>query len=515
MPDKLLPAIPGFFPDPSICRVGEDIFLVCSSCEYFPGVPVFHSRDLRRWKQIGHVLDRSSQLDLSKVGPSDGIYAPSIRYIEGRFYMITTLVRKDRSVINFFVTTKDPFGSWSDPIWMPEVSGIDPDFFQDNDGTVYLQWSWKDQMGSWEGITIGQARLDLETGSLLEKPRDLWRGTGGLGPEGPRLFRRGDWYYLCIAEGGTEYGHMQTIARSRKATGPFEACPRNPVLTHRSSGSSVQAVGHADLMELPNGEWVGVAHGIRPKGYPRFHVLGREIFVYPVRWDAEGWPVFGDGGMLPPMNGGQVSPTDFHDHFETSTYPLEWAWLGNPREAHYLRRGDGQLSLLGSGDELGRIGHSTWIGVRQRDHACRARAALAFKFKGEADGDAGLCVFQNQHHFASLGLSRHGAGTFVMSRIRLNEVVMEKDHGPLPNDLAEWEIQAESFWYRLGFRDSEGRFRELDRIEARFLSTEVSGRFTGAFFALYALGSGELECSRFGLVHPVAPGCGYEEMPKP
>jgi alpha-N-arabinofuranosidase len=124
---------------------------------------------------------------------------------------------------------------------------------------------------------------------------------------------------------------------------------------------------------------------------------------------------------------------------------------------------------------------------------------LAFRFHGEGEGSAGLCVFQNQHHFASLGLSRRDGETSVLSRVVLNEVVMEKDHGQLPADFAEWEIQAEPFWYRLGFRDAEGRFRELDRIEARFLSTEVSGRFTGVFFALYALGSGKLECSRFGL----------------
>jgi len=213
------PVITGFHPDPSICRVGEDYYLVTSSFEYFPGVPIFHSRDLVHWRQIGHCLHRQSQLDLQGTKPSHGIWAPTIRHHNGTFYMVTTLVPKWK---NFYVTAKDPAGPWSEPVWL-EQGGIDPDLFFDDDGEVYLTTSGN-QM----------CRIDIETGKQTDATQVPWPGSGGSCLEAPHLYKVNGKYYLMAAEGGTHMGHMETIARAETPYGPYETCPNNPILSNRN-----------------------------------------------------------------------------------------------------------------------------------------------------------------------------------------------------------------------------------------------------------------------------------------
>src|SRR5690606_852005 len=271
-----------FYPDPSICRVGDDFYLVASSFEYFPGVPIFHSRDLVHYRQIGHCLHRASQLALTGAAASGGIYAPTLRYHRGLFMMTTTNVSSGG---NFIVTATAPEGPWSDPIWVAQ-DGIDPSLFFDRDGTAIYTTS--------SGGAL-QSRIDAATGALLSEPKVVWQGTGGQYPEAPHLYLREGWYYLLLSEGGTEYGHMVTMARSRSPWGPFEASPQNPLLTHRSWRSPIQAVGHADLVDTASGRWFAVCLGVRPNGYPPAYHLGRETFLAPVRWGDDGFPVIGDG----------------------------------------------------------------------------------------------------------------------------------------------------------------------------------------------------------------------------
>lgn len=271
------PIIPGFYPDPSMCRVGNDYYLVTSTFEYFPGVPLFHSRDLIHWRQIGHCLTRSSQLPLEKAGSSGGIYAPTLRYHNGKFYMVTTNV----AVGNFFVYADDPAGEWSEPVWL-EHKGIDPSLFFDDDGKVYFTWTTDNQ--------IWQCEIDINTGATLTKPRPIWSGTGGRYPEAPHLYKINGTYYLLIAEGGTEYGHMVTLARADSPWGSFESCPHNPILTHRHRGANpIQGTGHADLVEAHDGSWWMVFLAFRTLAhYQNFHHLGRETFLAPVKWDEAG-----------------------------------------------------------------------------------------------------------------------------------------------------------------------------------------------------------------------------------
>ena len=270
------PIIPGLYPDPSICRVGDDYYLVTSSFEYFPGVPLFHSKDLVNWRQIGHCLTTERQLPLGNAGSSGGIYAPTIRHHDGWFYMVTTNVS---GIGNFLVRSEQPAGPWSDPIPVMQ-EGIDPSLFFDEDGRVYYQFA--------NHSRIYQCEIDISSGSLLTESRLIWKGTGGAYPEAPHLYKINGLYYLIIAEGGTEYGHMVTIARSDSPYGPYEACPHNPILSHRSLNSSIHATGHADLVQAHDGSWWAVFLGIRPVSYPFRHHLGRELFWRPCRGQLTG-----------------------------------------------------------------------------------------------------------------------------------------------------------------------------------------------------------------------------------
>ena len=280
------PVLPGFYPDPSVCRVGDEYVLAASSFTYFPGVPIFRSHDLVTWTQVGHALDRPSQLDLSGTEgfSSGGILAPTIRYHDGRFWMITTVLRSG-GVDSFFVTATDAAGPWSEPTPVG-VQGIDPDLAWDDDGNCWVHCSAG-------GPGILRYRIDDRTGDVLDGPVLAWTGSGLQFPEAPHLFLRGDWWYLLIAEGGTERGHAVSIARGPSPIGPWEGCPANPILSHRSTDHPVQSTGHGDLVEAVDGSWWMVLLGTRPRGItPGYHVLGRETFLVPVDW-VDGWPVVG------------------------------------------------------------------------------------------------------------------------------------------------------------------------------------------------------------------------------
>ncbi len=237
------PILSGFHPDPSLCRVGNDFYLVNSSFEYFPGVPIFHSRDLIHWQQIGHVLTRSSQLPLEKMRASGGVFAPTLRYHDGTFYLVTTNVW---GTSNFYVTATDPAGPWSEPHPL-DRQGIDPSLFFNDDGQVY----YTRHVGGGDGY-IGQRLLDPKTGKLAGEMKEIWRGTGGIWPEGPHLYKKDGRYYLVIAEGGTSFDHRVTIARSDSPWGPFLADPTNPILTHRDRPEHpVQALGTPTWWKRP------------------------------------------------------------------------------------------------------------------------------------------------------------------------------------------------------------------------------------------------------------------------
>lgn len=286
------PVLPGCHPDPSVCRVGADFYLVTSTFEYFPGIPVFHSRDLVHWRPIGHVLDRPSQVDLGTVASSEGIFAATIRHHQGRFYVVTTLVGGTDRGGTFVVTATDPAGPWSDPVWLDDAPGVDPSLFFDDDGRAWCTGTRLAEPGEWEGQTdVWLREFDAAQLTLTGPEHLLWRGAlhGAVWAEGPHLYTVDGRYYLLAAEGGTEHGHAVSVARADHVTGPYTGNPANPVFTHRHLGRDfpVVGVGHADLVRTAEGHWWAVLLGSRP--YGGYHPnLGRETFLVPVRWRTAG-----------------------------------------------------------------------------------------------------------------------------------------------------------------------------------------------------------------------------------
>ena len=388
MPARMFhnPVLGGFYPDPSICRVGDDYYLVNSTFEYFPGVPIFHSRDLVHWRRIGHCLTRKSQLNLDKIAASCGIFAPTLRYHDGTFYMITTNITRGG---NFYVTAKDPAGPWSEPVWL-DPDGMDPSLLFDDDGSVY----YTRHKGGAHGY-IAQCLLDVENGKLQGPLRKIWAGTGDQWPEGPHLNKIDGTYYLMIAEGGTSYDHMVTIARSGSPWGPFESNPNNPILTHRNRPDHpIQALGHADIIETPDGWWM-VCLGIRPQG-GRMHHLGRETFLAPVTWNENGWPVVNGGGTLeitmpaPDLPEYTFEELPAKDEFENETLRLEYNYIRNPVEDNYLLTArPGWLRLIGSAVTMNDQDSPTFVGRRQTDLNCRVSVKLDFNPRNENE-EAGL-----------------------------------------------------------------------------------------------------------------------------
>ncbi|MEU1575122.1 glycoside hydrolase family 43 protein [Streptomyces collinus] len=473
------PVIPGFHPDPSICRAGEDYYLACSSFEYFPGVPIFHSRDLVHWTQIGNALDRPGQLRLPPGTPSSGgIYAPTLRHHDGRFWLIITNVSGDG---NLLFTTTDPAGPWSDPIPLPGVHGIDPDLAWDDDGTC-----WCTTAG------VGQIRIDPHSGETFGERRPLWSGApGAKAPEAPHLYHIGDYWYLLIAEGGTERCHGVSIARGRSPQGPFEPCPANPVLTHRGTDHPIQNTGHADLVEGPDGSWWMVLLGVRPHGgTPGWHVLGRETFLVPVTW-SEGWPVVGELSTVlapPPWPLREPAAPPVRDDFESGELAPAWISLrSRPAENCTTKERAGWLSLRAAGESLDDP-EVTFVGRRQQHVSCRARVLV-----DPVEGRGGLAVrLDEEHHyeievtpgevrvltrvgpFRSQVASRATAAGPVVLRIGTEVTGRVSDARQGPDTVS------------LGFEDPQGAFTELAALDGRYLSTEVAGGFTGRVIGMYA-----------------------------
>ncbi|MCH5353733.1 MAG: glycoside hydrolase family 43 protein [Acutalibacter sp.] len=505
------PVIPGFYPDPSVCRVGEDYYLVNSSFEFFPGVPLYHSKDLVNWEQIGHVLTRKSQLPLEGCRNSGGIFAPTIRYYQGRFYMVTTNVSGGG---NFFVWTDDIHGEWSDPVWIKQDQlGIDPSLFWDDDGKVYFQGTFFDRESGRQ--CIGQSQIDLTTGEMLTETRPIWSGTGGKCPEGPHLYKINGSYYLMIAEGGTEYGHMETIARSDNVWGPFESCSHNPIVTQRDYSPSfadfagrtpdvIHGVGHADLIDDPEGNWWLMFHGFRPS-VSMLHHIGRETMVAPVTWDADGWPVVNGGKpihteMELPGNEGWMTQNTFdfaEDFTKEEKLPVRWAYLRNPIEENY--RLENGLVLTAGKDELESGGAPTFLGVRQRQLKSTAETELEFAPTTEKQ-EAGLTVYHTDEHHYDLVVTRRNGKRVVLLRKRVCDLLTESEPVELPESgKLVLKVEADRMQYHFFAGGTEGKLLPVGEGRTQLLSTEMMmGTFTGCFFGMFTQGEGsEVKYTRF------------------
>ena len=478
------PIIPGFNPDPSICRVGEDFYLVTSTFEFFPGVPVYHSKNLVNWELIGHCLTRDSQLHLEDARASDGIYAPTVRYHDGTFFMTTTNVSTGG---HFIVHTKDICGEWSEPAYVDQ-GGIDPSLFWDDDGTCYFVSNGIDEN---DKICIFLCKIDPFTGKKHTESTIISYGCGGRYPEAPHIYKINGYYYLMLAEGGTEYGHMETMQRAKSIYGPYEVCPHNPILTHRDTPGPIQATGHADIIEDQNGNWWLVCLAIRPVKNMQLHHIGRESFLAPVRWSEDGWPIVGNDGKIDfemdgPLPGPAPTPIsrDFHDSFDKDALDLRWSFVRNPRRENYKLK-NGALELVGGEDGLSApLGHPTMIAVRQEEFDIEATAELEGEI--QLHQRSGASAFYSDEYHYDIFVTKNEDGYAVCLRKRVADIeVIVASHAIDYKGSIKLKIVASDEWYTFLY-ERDGEFAELGRGKTSLLATEVNGRsFTGMFLGVF------------------------------
>lgn len=482
------PILKGFHPDPSICRAGDDFYLVNSTFEYFPGLPIYHSRDLVHWEQVGNALDRKSQLPLQGATDNGGLYAPTIRYWKGTFYLTCTNVSGGG---NFIVTAQDPKGPWSEPMWMDDWN-IDGSMFFDDDGKAYFT-----QQGGGEKAGIKQSEFDPSTGRLTTTPRVIYNDPTESWNEGPHLYKINGLYYLMLAEGGTGDRHMECIARSQSPWGPFDPCPFNPILTERDEPQSpIQCTGHADLVEAPDGSWWAVFLGVRPRNNGT-SVLGRETFLAPVEWK-DGWPIVrGDHHVALEMTAPALKPHPYpvpgpRWEFKEAKLGPEWIHVRNvdPQDVSLARR-KGFLSLrAGEGSLSNKKEVPSFAGQRQPDFKVTARCVMDFTPAVEGE-ESGLVVRANDDNHYEVAVGRWGGADVVLVRNRVRGRESLITSRPFEGGRVFLELSAQESQYQFAWSKDGKTWETLAASEAADLSKERAGGFTGAVIGLYATANGQ------------------------
>lgn len=504
------PILTGYYPDPSITRVGDDYYLVNSTFTWFPGIPIFHSRDLVNWTQIGNAIDRPDQLDFKDLGLSRGVFAPAIDYHDGTFYILNTCVDCGG---NFIITAKDPKGPWSDPVWLPDLEGgIDPSIFFDTDGRAWIvnngppegeplykghRAIWGQEFDLKTMKTIGPRRLLVNGGVDLSK-KPIWI-------EGPHIFKKDGTYYLICAEGGTAINHSQVVLRGSSPMGPFTPNPANPILTQRDLDPArpfpVTSAGHADFVVTPKGEWWASFLAIRPYGDDLYNT-GRETFLMPVRW-VDGWPRLTDPGQpiplthakpdLPAQPPGPV-PTSgafqVRDAFDGPTLPPYWMMARNPKSDWYALK-DGFLVLDLRPVGLSDHGNPSFWGRRQQHHHAVLETEL--HFTPDAAGQrAGLAAVQSDEYWFRFTIER--AGNQTVARVAMRDGT----EAPADGRLLASQPVPDAGPYRLRITARGGAYdfhiaapgRDwvpvLTGADGTILSTKRAGGFIGAMIGPFA-----------------------------
>ena len=490
------PVLPGFHADPSVCRAGDDFYLVNSTFQYFPGVPVFHSKDLVNWEQVGNCLTRSSQVDLTGTDGNSGIYAPTIRYHEGRFYMVTTVFPSRR---HFYVWTDNPAGEWSDPIVIDfAIGSCDPTLFWD-DGKCYFLWKEGD---------IKICEIDVETGKQLGEIHHLGTGLGGRYPEGPHIYKKDGYYYLLLAEGGTEHGHHVNILRSRHLFGPYESNPANPILSHfnmKMQNSPIQGLGHADLVQAPDGSWWMICLGYRTSGYLQ-HVMGRETMLAPVQWLEGDWPLVNLDGTLQidmqcktlplvPLSCDKVAVREEFNYVKRNApaesyhslgLPMGWMSLCNPDYTRYsLTERKGFLRLRPSTIDLSETAHPTFVARRQTELNFSATALFDLSHLTEGM-QAGITAYAAPLNHYDVVAERREGKIYVKSNVRLGQTCHCEKELPLNGDRIYLRLTSDKDFYYMQVSSDGSTFVTLAKMEYRFLSTETIGGFTGVMLGIFS-----------------------------
>jgi xylan 1,4-beta-xylosidase len=499
------PVLAGFHPDPSITRAGDRFYLVTSSFAFFPGIPVFESRDLVHWRQIGNVIDRPSQLDFDGLGMSRGVFAPSIDYHDGTFYVVNTAVDSGG---NFIATATDPAGPWSDPVWLPAIGGIDPSLFYYADGRADLDNNHAPAGAPrYDGHrAIWMQAFDIEKMQPFGPRKVLIDGgvdpsTNPIWIEGPHIYKRDGWYYLSCAEGGTGPQHSQVMLRSRKVWGPYTPYEKNPILTQRDLPADrvhpITNAGHADLVEGLDGRWWATFLASRNYGEVHYNT-GRETFLLPVEWK-DGWPVILEPGRSIPYvapgpgfmsRAATQAPSTgnftWRDEFDSPTLGRAWMYVRVPKRSWVDLSGHpGQLAIRPLPEALDTLRNPAFLARRQQ-HA-KFEASTALQVPAEAGTEAGIAAFQNETHWYFLGVRRKGKGIELFLEKSSSEgrhIVATK--ALQAADALKLKIAGDEGDYAFGFDAGMGwRWLKQDE-DGTVLSTDVAGGFIGAVVGPHA-----------------------------
>ncbi len=500
------PILGGFYPDPSICRVGEDFYLVNSSFAYAPGIPVFHSRDLAHWEQIGNVLVRDTQLKLDQQEISRGIFAPTIRYHDGVFYVITTNVSYGGT---FIVTATDPAGVWSDPYELGEgAAGIDPSLFFDDDGRCYYVGTRPNPDGvrydgDWE---IWLQELNLVAMRLIGESMEIWKGAmkHAIWPEGPHLYKKDGYYYLLIAEGGTELNHSICMARSRQLFAWFEGCPRNPVFTHRHLGRDYPLIcaGHGDMFDDAAGNWYLVM--LASRACHRHCSLGRETYLARVSWE-NGWPVVNPGvGVLesqvqlslPEHRFAHEVGGDVRLDFQTPDLDARLvSIIRRDPELYSLSARPGYLRLYAAAARITQTQPCAYLGVRQSSYDAMVQCRMEFIPRGMET--AGLVLYQNHENhlrieIATSDVADAGDGgrlICVTEHVHgCDRVVTE--HPVCAAGMIALSLQLHEQKGSVCIEEHGVSEQIADDLDLLAYTTEEAGGFVGCTIGMYASGNG-------------------------
>jgi alpha-N-arabinofuranosidase len=512
------PILAGGYPDPSICKVGDTFYLVNSSFEYFPGLPIHKSTDLINWELIGHGLHRESQasstVNLVDVQSNGGIHAPTIRFNKGVYYIISTNVyydaeKKKANMVNFIITANNPAGPWSDPIHIEGAPGIDPDLFFDDNGRVWYVGNQAPENPRFDGEgEIWLQELDLNEYNLIGERHLLWRGAcGGVWAEGPHMYKKDGKYYLIIAEGGTSFNHAVMVAMSENIEGPYISNPRNPILTsrHLSYDNWVNSTGHGDIIELDDGRYYMVILGIRNE-INRSSNMGRETFIAPLSWEREPfewkenkdlWPVVSPiSGKVEKenevifTNSTQINSYNFRDDFNSKTLGLKWNFRRLPLENIYsLDKREGFLRIFSNQNIIKERHRAALMGFKQNQTYFEYFTSMNFNPENNKS-EAGISIFQKDDNYLNFTVIKKDGNFFIKVNAYNKNKLILKDEQLIPDykGKIKLKISSEEGEYKLFYSTRGSRYRLFDKLKNDIL---LSKGYTGAHIGLYITSNGE------------------------
>ncbi|MDT0648652.1 glycoside hydrolase family 43 protein [Autumnicola edwardsiae] len=506
------PILAGFYPDPAITDDGNgNYYMVHSTFAFYPGIPIFHSTDLVNWKQIGNVLDRPEQLELEGFGVSRAVFAPDISFNNGTFYVTCTIVDGKG---NFVVTAKDPAGPWSNPVWLPEVQGIDPGlFFDEEKSYIVYNGDAPNNEPLYDGHrTIRMFEFDKENLKVKGENRILVNGGVDISQEpvwaeGPRIYKENGYYYLMTAEGGTAVNHTEVVYRNRNIDDDFVPYKNNPVLTQRhldpERKNPITSAGHADIVVGPDDKWYGVFLAVRPYEGDYYNT-GRETFLAPVKW-VNDWPVFDLGGEeikyqypLPegveinedifPLNGNFSFTKDFNNE----ELDFHWLFLRTVKNKWYsLNERKGFLVMETRPETVSGTSNPSFVAHRQQHLTGEASVSVDFTTE-KSNEKAGLLAFQNETHYYFICKSfAEGKEVIELYKGSENEeVLLASANLDAPEAIVEFKVEFNEDNYRFSYK-TETEWKNLGGdLDGKYLSTRVAGGFVGAVLGMYSTSNG-------------------------